>query len=156
MHAFSAETLRGKKIHMDRYKGKVLLITNIASDCAFTPQLKDLQKLQERFKTKNFEVLAFPSNSFRQEPLKGREIQKFCRLNYGVKFTIFKKNKVKGADKSPLFKFLVDSSQSKLEIAWNFEKFLIDQNGKVVKRYPSSLNPMNKDLSHNIHALLEK
>lgn len=135
----------GKEVKLSDYNGKVLLIVNTASKCGYTPQLKDLQALYEMFRDRGFEILAFPCNDFGgQEPLNNKEIKEFCSTNYGVTFKIFDKVKILGEDKSPLYQRLTNNSVTeKSDIKWNFEKFLIAKNGKIVARIPTHINPMD-------------
>lgn len=149
-HDMTAKTLGGKDLKFSEYKGKVVLVVNIASKCGYTPQLKGLQELQTKHKSEGFEVLGFPSNSFRQEPLAGEKISNFCKLNYGVDFTIFRKSDVKGKTKHPVFAFLTDHSKNKKEVSWNFEKFLVGRDGQVVGRYASSVSPDDSGLVKDI------
>jgi len=129
-----------------------MLIVNTASHCGFTGQYEDLQKLHELHGDK-IAVLGFPSNDFgRQEPGNAQEIRSFCTKNYGVSFTMFEKVVVKGKDKAPLYQWLSDKSKNgwnDQEPAWNFSKYLIDENGNLLAFYPSSVNPLDeKILSH--------
>ena len=154
-HGFKAETIERKKIDFKDYKGKVVLVANIASKCGYTPQLKGLQKLHTKYKDASFEVIGFPSNDFNQEPLEGAKIGEFCARNYGVDFTIFKKTHVKGKSINPIYKYLVDHSPRKSGVNWNFEKFLVDASGKVVGHYPSSTRPMDAKLLEEIDKLVK-
>lgn len=121
------------------FQGKVLLIVNTASGCGFTPQLKGLEALQQKYRAQGFTVLGFPSNSFFQENLEGEKLADFCRLNYGVTFPVFEKIEVVGKQAHPLFQQL--RQESKQAPQWNFFKYLIDQNGKVLDVFPSSTAP---------------
>lgn len=144
VYQFNANAVDGRKISMDQYKGKVLLIVNTASNCGFTPQYKALQDLFARHRDKGFEVLAFPSNQFRrQEPGSNSEIKLFCETNFNTSFTIFEKIDVKGKNAHPLYVYLTREAPGVFgtkEIKWNFTKFLVDRNGIIVKRY----SPMTK------------
>ncbi len=135
IYDFEVKGLNGKTVKLSDYKGKVLMIVNIASKCGNTPQLDTMQKLYEKYKSKGFEILAFPSNDFAQEPGSGGEIQEFCSVNYGVQFKIFEKNKVRGNGAQPLFKYLAAETKNALfnnYPIWNFQKYIVDRNGKVV------------------------
>ncbi len=126
------------------YEGKVLLIVNTASKCGFTPQFEGLQQLYKKFEDDEFEILGFPCDQFmNQEFDEQREIESFCKLNYGVTFPIYKKVDVKGDEQSELFQFLTSEKKGFLggEIKWNFTKFLVDQDGKVIRRYPPQTTP---------------
>ena len=126
-------------VEMSEYKGKILLIVNVASKCGFTPQYKDLESLYKKYKDQGLEVLGFPCNQFgAQEPGSNEEIQSFCQLNYNVTFKLFDKIDVNGPKTSPLFKHLKNQSPDILGtegIKWNFTKFLVNKDGEVVKRF---------------------
>jgi|TARA_B100001245_G_scaffold48209_1_gene31770 glutathione peroxidase len=126
-------------VEMSEYKGKILLIVNVASKCGFTPQYKDLESLYKKYKDQDLEVLGFPCNQFgAQEPGSNEEIQSFCNLNYNVTFKLFDKIDVNGPKTSPLFKHLKNQSPGILGtegIKWNFTKFLVNKDGEVVKRF---------------------
>lgn len=135
------------------YKGKTLLIVNVASRCGLTPQYKGLQELYSKYSNKDFEILAFPCNQFgAQEPGSNEEIKEFCDINFNVSFKIFDKINVNGPSASPLFKHLKNEAKGVMgseAIKWNFTKFLIDNNGSVIKRYSPQTTPdkIDKDLS---------
>lgn len=137
---------------MSQYKGKALLIVNTASKCGFTPQYEGLQQVYDKYKDQGLEILAFPCNQFgSQEPGNDEEIQSFCNLNYSTKFPLFKKIDVNGDEAHPLYNFLKDQAPGLMglkDIKWNFTKFLVDKNGKVLKRYASITKPesMQKDI----------
>jgi len=146
LYDFDVETIDSKKVSLSTYKNKVLLIVNVASECGFTPQYKELQELYERYNSKGFEILAFPCNQFRnQEPKSNGEIKIFCQENYNVTFDLFAKIDVNGENAVPLYKFLKEQQGGFLtdEIKWNFTKFLIDKEGNVLKRYAPITNPSN-------------
>jgi glutathione peroxidase len=142
---FAAPRLNGKDEKLSKYKGKVLLIVNTASECGFTPQYKGLQVLHDRFSAQGFEVLGFPCNQFGgQEPGEGDEIASFCEINYGVNFPLFEKVDVNGSNAHPLWNFLKEQAPGALgieAIKWNFTKFLVGKDGKVVKRYAPQTEP---------------
>lgn len=153
LYSNSVQDLNGKKVSFSKYKGKTLLIVNTATGCGYTPQLKDMQKLAKAYDDSKFEVLGFPSNSFKQESLDGEKIKSFCFLKYGAKFTLFDKSDVKGENINPIFKYLINKSSSpKDPISWNFEKFVVGPDGKVLGRFKSSVKPMDKEIT----ALIEK
>jgi glutathione peroxidase len=135
-------TIDSKKQSLNDYEGKTLLIVNVASNCGFTPQYKDLQKLYEEFKDRGFEILAFPCNQFGgQEPGTGDQIASFCEMNYGVDFQLFEKTDVNGDSAHPLFNFLKSRAPGILgteSIKWNFTKFLVDKTGEQIIRYGSN------------------
>lgn len=142
LHQMSAKTLDGKEINFDSYKGNVLLIVNTASKCGLTPQYADLEKLHKQYAGKGLKVLGFPCNQFAgQEPGSAAEIGEFCQRNYGVDFQMFDKIDVNGENAHPIYKLLTHEGKEPIE--WNFAKFLVDQNGQVVKRYPAKSSPMD-------------
>lgn len=146
-----------KPVSMSSYKGKVLLIVNTASKCGFTPQFKDLQDLQAYYGEKGLQVLAFPSNDFKQDQGSNDDIKHFSEEKYGVQFPIFDKGHVAGDETQPLFTILKKQSGSiPEEVLWNFEKFLVNKKGKVVARYRSMTKPSNKDVVAKIEELLKE
>ena len=142
---FHATALDGAPIDLSRYRGKVLLIVNTASACGFTPQYKGLEDVYRQFRERGLEVLGFPCNQFgQQEPGSEAEIGAFCEKNYGVSFPLFAKIDVNGADAHPLFRHLESEAPGLLgtqRIKWNFTKFLVGRDGKVVKRYAPRTRP---------------
>ena len=150
-----ATNIDGSEVSISNYKGKVLLVVNTASRCGFTPQYKSLEKLYKKYKEHDFIVLAFPSNDFRQELSTDEEIKDFCEA-YELSFPIFAKGKVKGFEKQEVFKYLTEDSNGKNigEIRWNFEKFLLSREGKLVKRFRSSVDPNQDEISEAIESLL--
>ena len=136
---FSATTIDGQFLDLSAYKGKVLLIVNTASKCGFTPQYKGLQKIFEQYVERGFEVLGFPCDQFgHQEPGNEADINSFCEMNFGVSFPLFAKIDVNGKDAHPLFAHLKTEAPGLLGsegIKWNFTKFLVDREGRVVSRY---------------------
>jgi glutathione peroxidase len=156
IYDFIVEDSRGSQQPLVQYQGKVMLVVNTASKCGFTPQYKQLQALYEAWHGKGLEILAFPCNQFgQQEPGSNEEIQQFCQLNYGLTFPVLGKIDVNGKDAHPLYKYLCSQHENIPggEIQWNFTKFLIDQNGNVVHRYASSVNP--KEIGNEILKLLK-
>ena len=155
-YTFSARTLGGEAVSLDRYRGKVLLIVNTASECGFTPQYAGLQQLHERFGARGLEVLGFPCNQFgKQEPGDAAQIGSFCEKNFGVTFPMFEKVDVNGADAHPLFRYLTGEARGLFgtkSIKWNFTKFLVDRQGNVVKRYAPKTKP--EEIAGEIEALL--
>jgi glutathione peroxidase len=146
----------GEITTLEEHKGKVILIVNTASKCGYTPQLTGLQKLYEDYKESGFVVLGFPCNQFlRQDPDTIEEITQFCKVNYGVSFPIYAKTHVKGRKQSDLYKFLVKNSRKRKgrKVKWNFEKFLINKDGKVVNRFLPKIKP--EKLTKDIEALLK-
>jgi glutathione peroxidase len=143
IYDFKMTSIDGQVIDFASYKGKTLLIVNVASKCGFTPQYKDLQKLHETYGNK-ITILGFPANDFKsQEPGTNAEIAEFCQKNYGVAFQMFEKITVTGADQHPLYKFLKEKTGQ--EPTWNFCKYLVKPDGSVTF-YPSKVNPMDKEI----------
>ena len=145
IYDFAVKDIHGKTVKLDAYKGKPLLIVNTASKCGFTPQYKGLEALYEKLHGKGLEILGFPCNQFgEQEPGTEAEIESFCELNYGVTFPMFEKVDVNGDSASPLYKYLKKEKPGLLgleAIKWNFTKFLVDRNGKVIERYAPNTEP---------------
>jgi glutathione peroxidase len=156
LYDITVDDIHGKPVKLSRYKGKVLLIVNTASECGFTPQYKGLEQLYGKLHGKGLEVLGFPCNQFGgQEPGSEKEIEQFCELNYGVTFPMFAKVDVNGAKASPLFQHLKSAKRGLLgseAIKWNFTKFLVDREGNVVERYAPNTEP--KDLEGDVTKLL--
>jgi len=147
----------GTEVDLGSYKGKVVLVVNVASRCGYTGQYAGLQKLYDSYKDKGLVVLGFPANEFgAQEPGTDAEIATFCSSKYGVTFDMFSKIVVKGAGKAPLYQALIESADPKGEVGWNFEKFLIGRDGKVVGRYKSGVAPDDATLKAAIEAALAK
>ena len=142
---FEAQAIDGKRVKLDRYKGKVLLIVNTASQCGFTPQFDGLQVLWQAYQDRGLVVLGFPSNEFGgQDPGANDEIASFCRLNYGVSFPMMAKIEVNGSGAHPLYRWLTQEAPGMLgtqAIKWNFTKFLIGRDGRVLKRYAPNEAP---------------
>lgn len=168
IYDFKINSIDGPEISLDTFKGKALLVVNIASKCGFTYQYEDLQKIYDKYKSKGFEILGLPCNQFaEQEPGNNNEVKQFCMLNYGVTFPLSEKIEVRGSNAHPLFSYLtnkapfqgfdLDNPSARLlnnmlkeklpdyliddSIKWNFTKFLIDPNGNVVQRFESSVEP---------------
>ena len=150
--------LNGEQVKLDRYKGKVLLLVNTASECGFTPQLKELEALRKGYDISEFEILAFPSNDFGgQEPLNGSAIGDFCEKNYGVNFQVFEKIRVRGSYAHPLYKFLSDKKLNGNVGAaprWNFHKYLINAEGEVVDFFYPFTKPNSIGIKKKINKLL--
>jgi glutathione peroxidase len=158
LYDFTVQDIDSKEISLSKYKGDVLLIVNVASECGFTPQYEGLEKLYEEFKDKGFMVLGFPSNQFlSQEPGTNKEIKFFCQGTYDVHFDMFAKIDVNGDNTAPLYNYLKTMQGGFLgfdAIKWNFTKFLISRDGRVVKRYGPSTKP--EDIKDDIVKLLEQ
>ncbi len=149
IYDFKVKTIDGQEITLEKYKDKVMLIVNVASKCGFTPQYEGLEALHVRYVEEGLGVLGFPCNQFLgQEPGTEEEIKEFCTLNFGVNFDMFSKIDVNGENAHPLYKYLKGEAEGVLgteAIKWNFTKFLVDKNGKVVKRYAPSTTPQEMD-----------
>ena len=156
LYDFSVSDIAGKPVSLGRYKGKVLLIVNTASECGFTPQYKGLEALYEKLHDRGFEVLGFPCNQFgAQEPGSEAEIATFCERNYGVTFPLFAKIDVNGDATAPLYRYLKKEKPGLLgseAIKWNFTKFLVDRNGRVVARYAPNDTP--ESIERDVEKLL--
>jgi glutathione peroxidase len=155
IHDFTAKSLAGEDIPLQRFEGQVLLIVNTASACGFTPQYKGLEALHQAFAPRGFSVLGFPCNQFGgQEPGNATQIEEFCTSNYGVTFPMFAKVDVNGRAADPLFDYLKNAKSGLLgsSIKWNFTKFLVDRSGKVVARHAPTARP--EGLTKEIEALL--
>jgi glutathione peroxidase len=150
VYDFKVADIDGNDVNLADYKGKVLLIVNVASKCGFTPQYKGLENIYRQYKDKGFEILAFPSNDFMgQEPGTNEQIKTFCQLNYQISFPLFSKISVKGENIHPLYKFLTEKSTDPKfagGITWNFNKFLIDRKGNIINRFDSKTEPQNPEV----------
>ncbi len=152
VYTFKLKTIDGKDFSLAKYKGKKLLIVNTASKCGFTPQYAELQKLADQYKDKVV-VVGFPANNFGgQEPGTNSEVKEFCQKNFGVTFPLSSKVSVKGDDIDPLFKYLTNEPNPDFtgEIKWNFEKFLIDENGRLIHRYRSTVKPLSDEITKEL------
>ena len=155
VHDFTATSLAGEDIPLERFAGKVLLIVNTASACGFTPQYKGLETLHQALGSRGFSVLGFPCNQFGgQEPGDAKQIEQFCAGNYAITFPMFAKIDVNGSNAHPLFAYLKNAKSGLLgpSIKWNFTKFLVDRSGKVVARHAPTAKP--EGLTREIEALL--
>jgi glutathione peroxidase len=151
LHQFSFTDINGKNLDFSSLKGKKVLVVNTASECGYTPQYAQLQELYDHYKNKNFVVVGFPCNQFGgQEPGNEAAIKSFCSKNYGVTFPMMKKSDVKGSNQNPVYHFLTSKAENGLqdsEVKWNFQKYLVDENGKLVKVLPSSAQPLDKEIT---------
>ena len=156
VHDFKVKTIDGKEASLADYKGKALLIVNTASQCGYTPQYAGLEALYEKYRDRGFTVLGFPSNDFgAQEPGSNSEIKKFCELRYKTTFPLFSKIPVKGPDADPLYKYLTGlPGKQGGTITWNFNKFLISPDGKVVEHFDSRVEPMSPELTSKVEQIL--
>jgi len=155
---FHVKDIDGKDVDLGKYRGKVLLIVNTASQCGFTPQYKDLEAIYQKYKDQGLEVLAFPANEFgAQEPGDNSQIKEFCSNNYKVSFPLFSKIVVNGERTHPLYQFLTsDSTNPKFagKIPWNFTKFLVDRKGEVIDRFQPKDNPSSEKVATAIEKAL--
>lgn len=150
-------TIEGDAVDLRGYHGRPILIVNTASKCGFTKQYETLQKLYERFEDRGFVIVGFPSNDFgNQEPGTHEEIANFCRLNYGVTFPMMAKVHTKGPDQAPIYRALTTESPEDMrgEIGWNFTKFLVDGEGRVIARFEPGLDPMSDEIVDAVEELL--
>ena len=146
----------GQEVSLSDYKGKVLMIVNVASFCGYTPQYEGLENIYKKYKDMGLEILAFPCNDFgAQEPGSNEEIKTFCTTRYSVTFPLFDKIKVLGNEKSPLYAKLINFPPAG-DISWNFEKFLIDKNGNVVARFKSKVTPESEEITSAIEKELSR
>lgn len=157
-HSFKVNKPSGEAIKLETYKGKVVLVVNTATKCGLTPQFEGLEKLHQKYKDKGLEVIGFPCNQFLgQEPLSNDEMEQTCLINHGVTFQLFEKIKVNGSDAHPLYKYLKKELKAgwfSSKIKWNFEKFIIDKDGKPFKRFSPNTQP--KELEEDILNLFKK
>ena len=150
IYDFTMKDIDGKDVKLEQLKGKAMLIVNVASKCGFTPQYEGLEKIYSQYKDKGFVILGFPANNFMgQEPGTNEEIKQFCSLNYNVTFPMFSKISVKGKDIAPLYKYLTEKETNPEfsgKISWNFNKFLVDRDGKIVARFGSRAKPESEEV----------
>ena len=150
IYQFKVKDIDGKTFDMASLKGKKVLIVNVASKCGFTPQYEQLQELYDTYKDSGFTIIGFPANNFKnQEPGSNSDIKAFCTLNYGVTFPMMDKVSTKGDDQSPIYKWLTEKSKNGVldaEVSWNFQKFMIDEQGRLVDFAPPKESPMSKKI----------
>jgi glutathione peroxidase len=160
VYDFTMKNIDGRQVNLADFRGKVVLIVNVASRCGFTPQYEGLEKIYNKYQGQGFVILGFPANNFMsQEPGTDEEIKTFCSAKYNVTFPMFSKISVKGSDIHPLYKFLTDKSSDPEfagDIKWNFNKFLVDKNGKVVARFDSQVKPESAEVTQAIETALQK
>lgn len=156
LHSFKVKDIDGNDFDLASLKGKKVLVVNVASKCGLTPQYEELQALYEKYRGRNFEIIAFPSNDFReQEPGTNLEIKEFCTANYGVTFPLMDKISVVGSQQSPVYAWLTQKSQNGVldqEVTWNFQKFMIDENGRLVDVAMPKESPMSEKIVNWITA----
>lgn len=147
VYEFTVKDIDGKDVPLSKYKGKVLLVVNVASKCGNTPQYKGLEKLYEQYKDRGLVILGFPANDFMgQEPGTNAEIKEFCSATYAVKFPMFSKISVKGEQAHPLYQWLISQSEDKSDVDWNFAKFIVGRDGQVQTRFKARVKPEDPKL----------
>ena len=152
---FTMKNINGKDVPLSSYRGKVLLIVNVASECGFTPQYKGLETLYRAYKERGLAVLGFPANNFgAQEPGTDEQIKNFCTTTYDVTFDLFSKISVKGKDQHPLYRFITSDSAVAGEIRWNFQKYLVGRDGKLIGKYASRVEPLSDELKGAVEQAL--
>lgn len=155
IYSFKVKDIDGNEKSLADYKGKTLLIVNVASRCGFTPQYKSLEELYGKYKDKGLVVLGFPANNFMgQEPGSNSDIKEFCSLKFHVTFPMFEKISVKGKDIDPLYDYLTKQPGFEGDVSWNFNKFLVSSDGKTLARYGSSTDPLSDKLVKDLEAAL--
>ena len=158
LYNFTLNSIDGKPAPLAEYKGKVVLIVNVASQCGYTPQYSALEAMYEKYKDRGFVILGFPANNFgAQEPGTNEEIKTFCSRKYSVTFPMYSKISVKGADQAPLYSYLTKETGKGIagDIQWNFTKFLVDRNGNVVQRFEPAVTPDSTDVTSAIEKQLK-
>ncbi len=149
IHSFKVKSIEGGTIDFSKFKGKKILVVNTASKCGYTPQYEALEKVYEQYKDK-LVIVGFPANNFgAQEPGADNEIQEFCKARFGVKFPLASKISVKGDDTAPIYKWLTSKTENGVldaTIGWNFNKFLLDENGKMIAYFPSKVTPDSEEI----------
>jgi len=159
IYDFTLPSIDGQSMPLSNFKGKVVLLVNVASRCGFTPQYKGLEALYERYKDQGLVILGFPANNFgAQEPGTNQEIKTFCSSKYSVTFPMYAKVSVKGADQTPLYQYLTQQADPTHtgDIKWNFTKFLVDRNGQVVQRFESAVTPDSPEVISAVEKELKK
>lgn len=155
-HDFSAKTISGEMLDLSSLKGKKVLVVNTASKCGLTPQYEDLEKLYKEYGGENFTIIGFPANNFMsQEPGTDEEIKEFCEVNYGVTFQMMSKISVKGKDINPIYEWLTTKEENGVmdsKVSWNFQKYMIDENGNLVDYVSPKENPMSDKIVNWIKA----
>ncbi len=159
IYNFTLNSIDGKSAPLADYKGKVVLVVNVASQCGYTPQYSALESTYEKYKDQGFVILGFPANNFgAQEPGTNEEIRTFCTRKYSVTFPMYAKISVKGDDQAPLYAYLTKDTGAGIagEIKWNFTKFLVDRNGNVVQRFEPAVTPDSKEVLSAIEKQLKQ
>ncbi len=155
IHEFNLNSIDGKPVPLSAYKGKTVLVVNVASKCGYTPQYKGLEALYEKYKDRGFVIVGFPANNFgSQEPGTNDEIKTFCSSKYNVTFPMYSKISVTGNDKAPLYDYLTGTGGG--EVKWNFTKFLVGPDGKVISRFESKVTPESPELVSAVEKALKQ
>ena len=155
IYNFTLDSIDGKPVTLSSFSGKVVLIVNVASRCGYTPQYTGLEKVYEKYKDQGFVILGFPANNFgAQEPGTNEEIKTFCSSKYSVTFPMYAKISVKGADIHPLYQFLTTNPATAGDVKWNFTKFLVGKDGKVIARFESAVTPESPEVTSAIEKAL--
>lgn len=155
LYTFTMRTIDGVEKPLSDYRGKVLMIVNVASKCGYTYQYEQLEKLYRTYKDRGFTILGFPANNFLwQEPGTDEEIKQFCSTTYGVTFDMFSKISVKGSDQHPLYQYLTNDSPVSGSVKWNFQKYLVDRQGNVVAKFSPGTDPDEPEVVEKLQALL--
>lgn len=156
IYEFTMNDIDGKTVKLEKYKGNVVLIVNVASKCGYTPQYEGLEEIYKRYKDKGFVILGFPANNFMgQEPGSDAEIKQFCSTKYNVSFPMFSKISVKGNDIHPLYQYLTQNANPPGDVKWNFGKFLVGKDGKIAARFDSGVKPESSELTSAIESALK-
>jgi glutathione peroxidase len=160
LHDYTVKDINGADFNLSSLKGKKVLVVNTASECGYTPQYKELEELYNLYKNQNFVIIGFPSNDFgEQEKGSNKEISAFCKKNYGVTFPMMSKVTVKGNNKEKVYQFLTEeklNGMRNFDIKWNFQKFLIDENGKIVRVLESKVSPLDPQITTWINPAAEE
>jgi glutathione peroxidase len=159
IYDFTLPSIDGKPMPLAQFKGKVVLMVNVASQCGYTPQYTALEAIYEKYKSQGFVIVGFPANNFgAQEPGTNEEIKTFCSRKYSVTFPLYSKVSVKGDDQTPLYQYLTKQTAPPIsgEIKWNFTKFLVDKNGNVVQRFEPAVTPDSPEVVSAIEKLLKQ
>jgi glutathione peroxidase len=160
IYSFTMRSIDGNEVNLSSFKGKVVMVVNVASRCGFTPQYSALETVYEKYKDRGLVIVGVPANNFaQQEPGSNEEIKKFCSTKYNVTFPMMAKVSVKGDDKTPLYQYFTDSAQDPKfggDIKWNFTKFLVDRNGNIVARFEPATTPDSAEVTAAIESTLAK
>lgn len=159
IYDYKVKNIDSKEVSLSEYKGKVVIVVNVASKCGFTPQYADLEKFYQKYKGRGLVILGFPCNQFMgQEPSNETEIKAFCTKNYGVTFPMFSKIDVKGDKQAPLYKYLTSKAENGLadsKVSWNFQKYIIDKNGKLIKSFSPPTSVFDPEFIKTIEIALQ-